>query len=370
MNQSGLAHNLPRVVAVLEQGLQEGLHLGAQVYIARAGEVLADFAIGQSVPGAELTRDHLMLWLSSGKPVTAMAIAQQWERGRLALGDTVAKYIPEFGQKGKDGITIAHLLTHTGGFRTADKIPEELGWDETIARICETPLEPAWVPGEKAGYHISSSWFVLGEIVRRVDGRPIGQYVREEIFGPLGMQDSWVGMPLEQFRSYGERIAPMFNTDKGGQQLLAAWSSEPGCTMSRPGSNARGPIRELGRFYEGLLRIRNGQASILRPDTVRLFTSPQRVGKFDQTFRHSIDTGYGFILSPNRYGPDVVTYGYGRYASDETFGHSGSQSSTGFADPKHDLVVAWACNGMPGERAHQKRARAINSAIYEDLNLA
>ena len=62
--------------------------------------------------------------------------------------------------------------------------------------------------------------------------------------------------------------------------------------------------------------------------------------------------------------------GYGGYASDEAFGHSGAQSSCAFADPARKLVVAWSCNGLPGERLHQRRAREINSAIYDDVGLA
>jgi len=65
-----------------------------------------------------------------------------------------------------------------------------------------------------------------------------------------------------------------------------------------------------------------------------------------------------------------VPYGYGRFASDATFGHSGAQSSCAFADPEHELVVAWVTNGTPGERPHQKRHREINHAVYEYLNLA
>jgi CubicO group peptidase (beta-lactamase class C family) len=63
-------------------------------------------------------------------------------------------------------------------------------------------------------------------------------------------------------------------------------------------------------------------------------------------------------------------YGFGPHASADTFGHSGNQSSCAYADPKHGLVVAWTCNGMPGEAKHQARASAINRAIYEDLGLA
>jgi CubicO group peptidase (beta-lactamase class C family) len=83
-----------------------------------------------------------------------------------------------------------------------------------------------------------------------------------------------------------------------------------------------------------------------------------------------IDFGLGFIVNSNRYGVETVPYGYGRSAADQAFGHSGAQSSCAFGDPTHKLVVAWSCNGLPGERLHQRRAREINSAIYEDLGLA
>jgi CubicO group peptidase (beta-lactamase class C family) len=100
-----------------------------------------------------------------------------------------------------------------------------------------------------------------------------------------------------------------------------------------------------------------------------MFTSRQRVGVFDDTFRHPLDWGFGFHIDSNRYGKETTPYGYGRFCSDTTFGHSGSQSSCAFADPENDLVVAWVCNGMPGEIRHQRRARELNSAIYQDLGL-
>jgi CubicO group peptidase (beta-lactamase class C family) len=359
-----------RVLRVLGEGLREGLHLGAQVYLSRDGAAVADFGVGESAPGISVTPGTLMLWLSSGKPLTAVAIAQQFERGKLDLNDPVTRFIHEFGQHGKNVITISHLLTHTAGFRAADDAPEELGWEETIRRICETPIEPGWVPGQKAAYQSSSSWFILGEIVRRLDGRPYSQYVREEILEPLTMNDSWLGMPPERYHEYGDRIGKMYATENGEQKEIGFWSSEAGCVGCRPGSSARGPVRELGRFYEGLLKIRNGTPGILKPETLQMFTSRQRTGMFDQTFGHALEMGYGFILAPEKQGPVQTSYGYGRHASNETFGHSGAQSSCAFADPKHGLVAAWACNGMPGERLHQRRARALNSAIYEDLNLA
>lgn len=90
---------------------------------------------------------------------------------------------------------------------------------------------------------------------------------------------------------------------------------------------------------------------------------------FDHTFKHVMDWGLGFILDSKQYGSDTVPYGYGDHASPRTFGHSGAQSACAFADPEHDLAVAWLCNGLPGEARHQLRQRAINNAIYEDLGL-
>jgi CubicO group peptidase (beta-lactamase class C family) len=111
-----------------------------------------------------------------------------------------------------------------------------------------------------------------------------------------------------------------------------------------------------------------GGGKVLRLETVDTVTSRQRTGILDETFQFKMDWGFGFIINSNRDGFQMP-YSYGRYASRDTFGHSGNQLSCAFADPASRLVVAWACNGMPGERKHQQRQRAINNAIYEDLGL-
>jgi CubicO group peptidase (beta-lactamase class C family) len=90
----------------------------------------------------------------------------------------------------------------------------------------------------------------------------------------------------------------------------------------------------------------------------------------DRTFQHVVDFGLGFLVDSNRYGANTVPYGFGLHCSPRTFGHGGAQSSMGFADPEHGLVVAWAANALIGEPRHNARNRAINTAIYEDLRLA
>lgn len=180
------------------------------------------------------------------------------------------------------------------------------------------------------------------------------------------MMNSWVGIPESEQVSLDDRIAWMYNTRRDIQPM-AGLNDTQAAAVVRPGGNWRGPIRELGRFYEMLLA---GGESILKPETVTRFTSPQRIGMYDHTFRHDIDWGLGFNVDSNQYGPNTVPYGYGRHASPAAFGHGGSQSSAGFADPEHRLVVAIVCNGMLGEPKHQRRARELHTAIYEDLGLA
>ena len=377
---SAAASELPRTRRALERGIAEGLHLGGQVYVSRSGRPVADFAFGERGPGETMTTDTLMIWMSSTKPVAAVAIAQLWERGLLGLDDPVARSIPEFAERGKDRITLRHVLTHTGGFRLLNVGWPEASWDEIVARICDSRPEPRWEPGRKAGYHLASSWFILGEVVRRLDGRPFNRYVREEVFEPLGMADSWVGMPYDRYLAYGPRLGKMYDTENGKCRARTL-DREPHVVGCSPGGNGHGPIRELGRFYDALLVGGEWDGRrILRPQTVEALIAPHRVGMWDQTFKAYLDWGLGFIVNtapgsavlrpPDRPQPALLPYGYGRHASPRTFGHSGFQSSTAFADPVHRLVVAIVVNGNPGEPRHTERFRDVTEAIYEDLDLA
>ncbi len=149
------------------------------------------------------------------------------------------------------------------------------------------------------------------------------------------------------------------------------YSTLRGATECVPGGNGHGSMRQLGRLYAMLLA--GGELDgvrVLRSDTAQAMVTRSRVGMYDHTFKHKMDWGLGIIVNSNRYGPGTVPYGFGKYCSEETFGHSGSQSSTGFADPGHGLIVAATFIGMPGDVAHNRRIRAFLSALYQDLGLA
>jgi CubicO group peptidase (beta-lactamase class C family) len=363
---------LPRTGRALEEGLDEGLHLGAQLYVDLRGETVGDAALGENRPGEPMRPDHLMLWLSSTKPVAAVAVAQLWERGLLELDDPVAQHIPEFAAEGKGGITLRHLLTHTAGIRMLDTGWPAASWEEIVARIAARKPEPHWVPGQKAGYHLASSWFILGEVVRRLSGLAFGRYVRERIFLPLGMDDCWIGMPAERYREYAAagRLGFLYNTE-GAPPRQHSWTEENRLVGVHPGGNGYGPVRQLARFYRMLLgRGRLDGKRVLSPQAVEALTARHRVGMVDQTFQHELDWGLGFILDSKRHGVETVPYAYGRLCSPRTFGHSGYRSSTAFADPEPGLAVALVMNGTPSAADHERRIRAVLDAVYEDLGLA
>ena len=369
-----------RTLHVLNEGMAAGLHIGAQLVVMRQGVVVADLAMGNARLAADSPDGHdvpmtprtLMVWLSAGKPVTAVAIGMLQERGRLAWDDRVADHIPEFGVNGKEGITVRQLLTHTGGIRGVDTQYPFATWQETLEKIYAMKLERDWVPGEKAGYHTHTSWYVLGEIINRLTRVAHDRWIRENIFVPLGMKDTWLAMDAETYRGYGERMGFLYETGAaagGVPRPLMNLDTELAASRPRPSASCRGPIGELARFYEMLRRGGDlDGVRVLQPETVAEMTRRQRVGMFDQTFRQTIDWGLGFIVNSAQYGP-AVPYQFGPLASAETFGHGGSQTSSGFCDPVNGLAVGVVFNGYAGEAAHDKRLRGVLRAVYEDLGL-
>jgi len=204
-----MAVDISPVVAILERQRDDDWHDGAQCYVSVRGETVLDVAIGESAAGRELRRDDVMLWYSSGKPLTTVAILQLWEQGKLRLDDRVADFVDGWGA-GKERCTVRHVLTHTGGFPMMGdgSFDRDLSYAETVARIAAHPAN--WEPGTAAAYHPTSGWKILGAIVEAVDGRPIGTYVREAVTDPIVVRDCFRGIPLALQRELGERIAPVY----------------------------------------------------------------------------------------------------------------------------------------------------------------
>lgn len=355
--------------SAIDDGIHRQLHTGVQVYVSKGGDVLLDEGFGTAKPGVPMTSSTVMLWRSAGKPLTAVAIMRLVEAGKLSLDSQICEVLPRCGSTLAGRTTIKQLLTHTSKITVAPT-----GWPQkTTTEIIQTALQSQLDNSEvTAAYQPQITWFVLGEILRNAMGADtFAEAVREAVLSPIGLADVWCGVPTSDASQLNDRLPTIFERVKGNL-AESEYSSGDWLTQPSPGGNFRGPVSQLGRFYELLAsggKTQNG-VQVLDSKTIRDMTSRHRAGQFDQTLQHIVDYGLGLIVNSNHHGAATVPYGFGRYSSDDSFGHGGAQCSIGFYDPKQKLVVAWAANGFCGEGQHQRRNRAINQAIYEDLGLA
>jgi CubicO group peptidase (beta-lactamase class C family) len=333
----------------LERGIALGWHTGAQLYAWMDGQSLVDVAIGEARPGVPMTTSTIVEWASATKPVTCAAAALLWQRGLFDLDDLVCRHIPEFAANGKGAVTIRHLLTHTGGL--TDPVQDVMPWDEAVAAVCRAPLMDGWVPGRRTAYNSVGMWAVAALVVR-LSGRPFAEFVRTEIFEPLGLRDSWIGMPVEVYRAYGDRFAAVPGNAETGTEAWVTWG--------RPTGGGHGPIGDLGRIYAALLERR-----LLAPPVIEAMTARHQCGVYDERLRATVDRGLGFML-----GSSYPGHSFGPHASRRAFGHGGRDWCQALADPEYRLAVAVYWNGRPDDAAHGERQPALLGALYEDLGLA
>lgn len=353
-----------RTKAVIEDGFRRRLHHGVQIYVSLESNTLLDAAMSSESRQPTLDQNSIMLWRSAGKPLTAALALLFANRQQLNLDQPLSTWIEESRHSVVGEITLRDLLAHRSGLPVIDTGWPQAEWSEIICRIVSISELTT-----TAAYQPQLSWFLIAEVLQRIDGRPFGRLVRDELLQPLQMDRSWCGLPDEIVRQQSDQIAGLFDRQKG-QLVDHALNDSQARRSPSPGGSFRGAVSDLARFYEWLGEQSKPGATELPAAEIRgLMTEPTRVGQFDETLQHTIDFGLGVILNSNRYGQETVPYGFGKYSSDAAFGHGGAQCAMGFCDPTFGLVVAWAADGLCGEGWHQRRNKAINEAIYEDLGL-
>ena len=361
--------DFPAVAAAIQDGIDRQLHTGIQIYVSRNELPLLDAGFGNATPEKLMSSETIMPWRSAGKPVTALLVLQQIEAGYLKLTTSLEEVLEETAGTDKATITIFELLTHQSGFPSTETGWPQTDWPTTISRIIEQPTQ---LPVGSAAYHPQSSWFLLGEILRRIASADrFEDVLQHDLLDPLGLNETMCGIDDERMAFLSHRLPVLYERERG-QLVESSYGGGRWLQTPSPGGNLRGPIRQLGQFLEMLLlngATATGQA-IVSESTVQQMTARHRAGHFDQTLQHVVDFGLGVICNSNRHGADTVPYGFGRFSGEASFGHGGSQCSMGFCDPSHGLVVAWSANGFCGEGQHQRRNRMLNEAIYQDLSLS
>ncbi|PFH58616.1 hypothetical protein XA68_13457 [Ophiocordyceps unilateralis] len=173
---------------LLEKNVESGEELGASIAVNIDGNLVVDLWAGYADESRSRPweRDTIVNVFSSTKTVLSLAALMLVDRG-VCVDDKVSKYWPEFGTNGKENVLVRHLLSHSSGVSGWDDAltAEDLyDFDQATARLARQA--PWWVPGTASGYHSLTMGFLLGELIRRVTGKTLTQFVAEEIAAPLG----------------------------------------------------------------------------------------------------------------------------------------------------------------------------------------
>ena len=180
------------IQAAADEMVAAGQETGLQITVHQHGHVIADVVSGVADPrtGTLVSPGTLFYAVSAAKGVAASLAHVLAERGDLGYDLRLAEVWPEFGTRGKDRVTVRHVLLHTAGLPGLPRettVEQLCDWDHMCAVLAAA--EPWWEPGTRFGYHPLTFGFLLGETMRRVTGRTVTELLREVLTGPLGVQD-------------------------------------------------------------------------------------------------------------------------------------------------------------------------------------
>jgi CubicO group peptidase (beta-lactamase class C family) len=372
------------VKAAFEKNFSIGEDVGASASVYHRGEKVVDIWGGRFDPASDRPYDDstLQLMFSTTKGIVAIAVAMCVQRGLFDYDDKVATHWPEFAAHGKGDATVAQLLSHQCGLIAPDvpvTLADALDWKTITALLADT--KPDWPIGSGHGYHAVTFGFLAGELIRRTDGRSPGQFVADEIAGPLGVE-FWIGLPEEQESRVSPILGRPLNEDnpdpnikamldmflgpgtRGGRALFLndALREDDGIFNRRdvhaaevPAANGIGTASAVAKIY----------AATLGPvDGVRLLSDEVR-NRASATVTPPGEPDLCLIM-PTTFGMGFMTHGgFTPYAGPGSFGHSGAGGSNAFAQPERGLAVGYLMNKMAANLAADVRAQRITTAAAE-----
>lgn len=349
--QIGLSsERLGEAYGLLERAVAEGHLMGAAIQVSRKGMALEPRCFGRreiDPDGAPSKPDTIFLVASVTKPVTTTAAMLLVERGKLHLDEPVASLVPEFAQKGKEGVLLRHLFTHTSGL--PDMLPENqqlraihAPLEEFIRRICEEEL--LFPPGTYVSYQ-SCGLAMLAEIVERVEGIPFRKFLRYEIFDPLGMDDTSLGTQKDKLHRISQVRIPGGNFQYGSSDRDWNWNSSYWWNFGAPWGGLFSTVEDMTLFCQMFLNGgRHRGIQILSPMTIASMTTnrinpmphiPQQVKLLNRW-------GLGWRLA------DLGSSRLGDLLSIDAFGHTGATGTLVWIDPRLQMTCVLFTNDPQG----------------------
>ncbi|MDH3705470.1 MAG: beta-lactamase family protein [Acidimicrobiia bacterium] len=374
-----------------------GTEGGAALAVYHRGQKVVDLWGGRRTSEGDLwLEDTLAMCFSTTKGVASFALHVQAEKGLIDYDEPVATYWPEFAQNGKEAVTVRHVLTHSAGLHRLRSIIDGahhmLDWEHMVEALAAEP--PAYEPGTKSGYHALTYGWLVGEIVRRVTGKPLAEVVNDDIVVPLGLDGLYLGCPPEE----RHRVAPLEHMGSLRDRLPApvrVVEKTIGTTMGKALSLVRSPVNP--RRMINALAPRGMEDVITSPEIMDAsipaangFFTARSLAAMYAVFAGGGALGDVRLLSPARVREigtvqnnrrDLVLVmpmrwrlGYhhvigSRGDCPEGFGHFGFGGSGAWSDPSRELAVAMVCNrgsGTPvGDARLMRLSRAAMAAADE-----
>ena len=359
---------------VLSANLDRGADVGASVCVVHDGRTVADIWGGTiDDAGTPWAQDTIINVWSTTKTMTALTALLLADRGELDFHQRVAHYWPEFAANGKEHIEVRHLMAHTAGLS---------GWDEpmTEADVCDwekaTSLlaaqAPWWEPGTASGYHALSQGYLVGEVIRRVTGRTVGTFFREELAEPLGA-DFHIGTPA----SCDDRVAKLvpppkrqipFDGDPGDIAYRIWGNPSAGAETSAtegwrraeiPAANGHGNARSVARVQA--IVSHGGELDgvrFLSPNTIERIFEVQMEGQRDLGVGYPLTFGIGYGL---------ITKALPVAPIDRGCFWAGMGGSIVVNDLDRRITVAYVMNKMATTGAGDARGARMAYAVYANL---
>jgi CubicO group peptidase (beta-lactamase class C family) len=381
-----VAEGFGGVADVFRSNFRHRGEVGAAVAVYRDGHKVVDLWGGSRDPdrGLRWEADTVVPVFSTTKGMSAAAMAVAHSRGLFNLDESVAKYWPEFGQHGKELVTVRQLLAHQAGLAVIDqRLDLAIIADPEALGAVLAAQAPNWPPGTAHGYHAQTLGWYESQLLRRIDpaARSIGEFFADEVAAPLGAQ-FFIGLPgdvpLERLAVFsgGGRVAAAIHAHQMPRPLLLAMLNPRSATaraftnpkalamnmssinrpdvlrLEFPSMNGVGEVRAIANVY-GTLATGGAELGLARSTIHELEADVPAA--FDAIFRLDSAFRMGF-MKPF----PILPFGL----SSRSYGHTGLGGSFGFADPEARLGYGYAMNRGGYSLPTDPREIALREAVY------
>ena len=357
-----------RMEEVVQAAVKSGRERGVQVAAYLAGQLVVDVCAGVADPatGRKVDRETLFPVYSVSKGIASTMLHMFVERGKISYDTPVAAVWPEFAAHGKGNVLVRHVLAHAAGLHLMPaglKHADLLNWGKVCAAIAD--LAPVAAPGAETMYHAVTFGYLVGEVMRRVDGRSFEHLLEEEVCRPLGIKASlYVGMPaneegrvatIEEVYEAGKR--PEIPDDSQPQVVpgymmpLDQWMNRSEARRAcLPASSGMATARALARVYAALCPGGVDGVELLSPVRVRAAAGLQLAAKAEG--KPSQALGY-----------QLGGYSPGMGSRWTAFGHGGYGGALGYADPECGLAVGLTKNLFSARSSRDEILRELRRAL-------